>query len=81
MQAEGRYAALGIGGGAETGRGVLRRHFNTLAEHSVKVRQLLLNTGRHEGMKALAVQGGELYRKHTYAAPASGTWNPMVTYT
>eukprot|EP00904_Undaria_pinnatifida_P006574 jgi/Undpi1/3046/HiC_scaffold_15.g06422.m1 len=39
----------------------LRRHFNTLAEHSVKVRQLLLsnmNIGLHEGMEALAVQGG-----------------------
>ena len=51
----------------------LRRHFNTLAENSVKVRQLLLsnmNIGLHEGMQALAVQGGELYRKHTYAAPA-----------
>ena len=46
----------------------LRRHFNTLAERSVKVRQLLLsnmNVGLHEGVKALAGQGGELYRKHT----------------
>ena len=46
----------------------LRPHFNTLAEHSVEVRQLLLSNmtiGLHEGMKALAVQGGELYRKHT----------------
>ena len=62
----------------------LRRHFNTLAEHSVKVRQLLLsnmNIGLHEGMEALAVQGGELYRKHTYAATAPGTWNSMVTST
>lgn len=35
------------------------RHFNTLAEHSAKFRQLLLsnmNIGLHEGMKALAVQ-------------------------
>ena len=36
----------------------LRHHFSTLAEHSVKVRQLLLsnmNIGLHEGMKALTV--------------------------
>eukprot|EP00904_Undaria_pinnatifida_P006716 jgi/Undpi1/3174/HiC_scaffold_15.g06548.m1 len=62
----------------------LRRHFSTLAEHSVKVRQLLLsnmNIGLYEGMKALAVQGGELYRKHTYAAPAPVTGNSMVTPT
>ena len=62
----------------------LRRHFSTLAEHSVKVRQLLLsnmNIGLYEGMKALAVQGGELYRKHTYAAPAPVTGNFMVTPT
>ena len=42
-----------------------RRQFNTLAEQSVKVRQLLLsnsNIGLHEGMKALAVHGSELYR-------------------
>ena len=60
----------------------LRRHFNTLAEHWVKVRQLLqsnMNIGLHEGMKALAVHGGELNRKHTYAAPASGSGNSMVT--
>ena len=41
----------------------LRRHVNTLAEHSVKVRQLLrsnINISLHEGLKALAVQGGEL---------------------
>ena len=47
----------------------------------MKARQLLLsntNIGLHEGMKAFAVQGGELYRKHTYAAPASGTGNSMV---
>ena len=27
-----------------------------------------MNIGLHQGMKALAVQRGELYRKHTYAA-------------
>ena len=27
-----------------------------------------MNFGLHQGMKALAVQQGELYRKHTYAA-------------
>ena len=62
----------------------LRRHFNPLAEHSVKVRQLLLsnmNIGLHDGMKALALQAGELYRKHTYTAPAPGTRNSMVTPT
>ena len=62
----------------------LRRHFNTLADHSVKVRQLLpsnMNIGLHEGMKALAVQGGKRYRKHTYAAPAPGTGNSMLTPT
>ena len=62
----------------------LRRHFNTLPEHSMKVRQMLLsntNIGLHEGMNALAVQGGELYGKHTYAAPAPGTRNSMVTPT
>ena len=62
----------------------LRPHFNTLAEHSVEVRQLLLSNmtiGLHEGMKALAVQGGELYRKHTQAAPAPGTGSSMVTPT
>ena len=61
----------------------LRRHFNTVAERSVKVRQLLLsnmNIGLHEGVKALAVQGGELY-KHTNAAPAPGTGNSMFTPT
>ena len=61
-----------------------RRHFNTLAEDSVEVRQLLLSNlsiGLHEGMKALAVQGGELYRKYTYAAPAPGTGNSMATPT
>ena len=50
----------------------------------MKVRQLLLsniNIGLHEGMKMLPVQGGELYRKHTYAAPAPGTGNSMVTLT
>ena len=62
----------------------LRRYFSTLAEHSVKVRQLLLlniKIGLHEGMKALGVQGSELYRKHTYAAPALGAGNSMVTPT
>ena len=59
----------------------LRRHFDTLAEHSVKVRQLPLsnmNIGQREGMKALAVQGGELYTKHTCVAQAPGTGNSMV---
>ena len=55
----------------------LRRHFITRAEHSVKVRHLLLlskmNIDLHEGMNTLVGQGGELYRKHTYTAPAPGT--------
>ena len=38
-----------------------------------------MNIGLHEGMKALVGQGGKLYRKHTYAAPAPRTGNSMVT--
>ena len=52
----------------------LRRHFHTRAGHSVKVRQLLLSNmiiSLDEGMKALAMPGGELYGPHTlrYASP------------
>ena len=59
----------------------LRRYFNTLAEHSVKVRQLLLSNMDvflHEGIKALAVHGGKMYMKYTYAASAPGTGNSMI---
>ena len=76
---------LGDEKGAETGGGVSTSPFQTLAEHLAEVRQLLLlssmNIGLHEGVKALAVQGGELYRKHTYAGPALGTGHSMVTPT
>ena len=41
MQAEGRFAALRVGAGAETGRGTSTSPY-TLTEHSMKVRQLLL---------------------------------------
>lgn len=45
----------------------------------MEIRQLLLlanmNIGLHKDMKAFAVQGRELYRKHTYVAPGSGTRN------
>ena len=59
----------------------LRRYFNPMAEHSVNLRQLFLShmiICLHEGMKALAVQGAELYRRHIYAAPTPGTGNSMA---
>ena len=40
-----------------------------------------MNIGLHEGMKALALQGGRLYRKHIYVAPAPRTGNSIVTPT
>ena len=88
MQAEGRQRVATLRSELEQVQRLvevyMRRHSNTLAGHAVKVPQLLLskmNIGLHEDMKALAVQGGELYRKHTYAAPPPGTGNSMVTPT
>ena len=60
----------------------LRRHFITLLEHSAEVRELLLTamiSGLKDGMTALATQGSVLHRKHSLAAPASGTGRPMTT--